>query len=80
MSWLRGKVATAFTKKFLRGEFTVVTRWTDARGGKEPRFFALVRKNDQMLSSELIRNGFARIYGMPTKGNWPRRCLATYLS
>jgi endonuclease YncB( thermonuclease family) len=66
-----GKLATAFTKKFLRGEFTVVTRWTDARGGKEPRFFALVRKNDQILSSELIRNGFARIYGMPTKGNRP---------
>jgi DNA uptake protein ComE-like DNA-binding protein len=66
-----GKLATAFTEKFLRGEFTVVTRWTDARGGKEPRFFALVRKNDQILSSELIRNGFARIYGMPTKGNRP---------
>jgi len=66
-----GKLATAFTKKFLRGEFTVVTRWTDARGGKERRFFALVRKNDQILSSELIRNGFARIYGMPTKGNRP---------
>jgi len=66
-----GKLATAFTEKLLRGEFTVVTRWTDARGGKEPRFFALVRKNDQILSSELIRNGFARIYGMPTKGNRP---------
>ena len=66
-----GKLATAFTEKFLRGEFTVVTRWTDARGGKERRFFALVRKNDQILSSELIRNGFARIYGMPTKGNRP---------
>jgi len=66
-----GKVATAFTEKFLRGEFTVVTRWTDARGGKERRFFALVRKNDLILSSELIRNGFARIYGMPTKGNRP---------
>jgi endonuclease YncB( thermonuclease family) len=76
-----GKVATAFTKKFLRGEFTVVTRWTDARGGKEPRFFALVRKNDQMLSSELIRNGFARIYGMPTKGNCPDGVSPrTYLS
>ena len=66
-----GKLATAFTEKFLRGEFTVVTRWTDARGGKERRFFALVRKNDLILSSELIRNGFARIYGMPTKGNRP---------
>ncbi len=66
-----GKQSTIFTKKFLRGEFTLITKWADARGGKEPRFFALVRKNDQMLSSELIRNGFARIYGMPTKGNWP---------
>ncbi len=66
-----GKVATAYSKKFLRGEFTVITRWADARGGKEPRFFALVRKNNQMLSSELIRNGLARIYGMPTKGSWP---------
>lgn len=66
-----GKQSAAFTEKFLRGEFTVITQWADARGGKEPRFFALVRKNDQMLSSELIRNGFARIYGMPTKGSWP---------
>ncbi len=66
-----GKQSAAFTEKFLRGEFTVITQWADARGGKEQRFFALVRKNDQMLSSELIRNGFARIYGMPTKGSWP---------
>ena len=44
-----GKVATAYSKKFLRGEFTVITQWADARGGKEPRFFALVRKNNQLL-------------------------------
>ena len=66
-----GKVATAYSKKFLRGVFTVITQWADARGGKEPRFFALVRKNNQLLSSGLVRNGLARIYGMPTKGSWP---------
>jgi endonuclease YncB( thermonuclease family) len=66
-----GKQATTFTQKFLRGEFTVITQWADARGGSEPRSFALIRKNNALLSSELIRNGHARIYGMPTKGSWP---------
>lgn len=76
-----GKQATAFTKKFLRGEFTVITQWADARGGKESRSFALIRKNEQMLSAELIRNGLARIYGMPTKDSWPGGATPrTYLS
>lgn len=66
-----GKVASAFSKKFMLGEFTVITQWADARGGKEPRVFALIRKDGKLLSSELIRNGLARIYGMPTKGSWP---------
>jgi endonuclease YncB( thermonuclease family) len=66
-----GKRATAFTQKFLQGEFTIITQWADARGGKEPRFFALVRKNNRLLSSELVRAGHARIYGMPTQGSWP---------
>jgi endonuclease YncB( thermonuclease family) len=66
-----GKAATAHTQKFLRGEFTVITQRADARGGKEPRIFALVRKNNTMLSTDLVRNGLARIYGMPTKGSWP---------
>ena len=66
-----GKMSTAFTKKFLRGEFTIITQWLDARGGKESRVFALVRKDGKLLSLELIRNGLARIYGMPTKGGWP---------
>ncbi len=66
-----GKAATAHTQKFLRGEFTVITQRADARGGKEPRIFALVRKNNTMLSADLVHNGLARIYGMPTKGSWP---------
>jgi DNA uptake protein ComE-like DNA-binding protein len=66
-----GKMSAAFTKKFLRGEFTVITQWLDARGGKESRVFALVRKDGKLLSLELIRHGLARIYGMPTKGSWP---------
>jgi DNA uptake protein ComE-like DNA-binding protein len=76
-----GKVATAYTKQFLRGEFTVITQWTDARGGREPRYFALIQKDGELLSTALIRNGLARIYGMPTQGTWPNGVTARqYLS
>ncbi len=66
-----GKRASAYTRKFLRGDFTVITQWADARGGQQSRYFALVRKEGQMLSTELVRNGLARIYGMPTYNSWP---------
>ena len=66
-----GKIAEAYTKRFLHDEFTVITRWEDARGSKEARYFGIVRKKDRLLSAELVRNGLARIYGMPTKGRWP---------
>lgn len=66
-----GKQSATFTKNFLRGEFTVMTQWSDAHGGKESRVFALVRKHGKLLSLELTRNGLARIYGMPPKGSWP---------
>ncbi|CAA6689957.1 MULTISPECIES: helix-hairpin-helix domain-containing protein [unclassified Lentimonas] len=67
-----GQLAKAYTHKFLRGEFTVITQWADARGSKQKRFFGLVRsKSGEMLSEALVRNGLARIYGMPTKGRWP---------
>ena len=67
-----GQLAKAYTHKFLRGEFTVITQWADARGGKQKRFFGLVRsKSGEMLSEALVRHGLARIYGMPTKGRWP---------
>lgn len=66
-----GKQAKDFSRKFLRGEFTVVTQWEDARGDKEPRYFALIQKNGSTLSAALVQNGSARIYGMPTKSSWP---------
>lgn len=67
-----GKLATSFTKNFLRGEFTVITQWEDARGGStHKRYFALIQKDEQFLSTELMRAGLARLYGKPTEGRWP---------
>ncbi|WPJ94838.1 helix-hairpin-helix domain-containing protein [Coraliomargarita algicola] len=67
-----GKLASTFTKNFLRGEFTVITKWEDARGSsRNKRYYALVQKGDKDLSLELIRAGLARLYGMPTKDRWP---------
>lgn len=66
-----GKKASAFSKKFLAGNFTVITQWADARGGSTPRYFALIQKNEQLLSTELVRQGLARIYGMPIQQRWP---------
>lgn len=68
---LAGKAAKTYTQKFLKGEFTVITRWEDARGGEKMRYFGMIRRGNRFLSSELVRNGLARIYGMPTKGSWP---------
>ncbi len=67
-----GKLAEQFTKNFLRGEFTVITKWEDARGGsRNKRYFALVQKDDQFLSTELMLAGLARLYGKPTEDRWP---------
>lgn len=67
-----GTLAKAHTQRFLRGEFTVITQWADARGGKQARVFGLVRNQaGELLSASLVEHGLARIYGMPTKGSWP---------
>jgi endonuclease YncB( thermonuclease family) len=66
-----GKQATAYTKQFLKDEFTVITQSLDARGGKEPRVFGLVSKDGTFLSMDLVNQGLARIYGMPTRAIWP---------
>lgn len=66
-----GQLAHAFTKKFLRGEFTVHTRWEDARSDGNQRYFAIIEKDGAYLSQELLAQGLARIYGMPTDSNWP---------
>lgn len=76
-----GKLAAKFTKDFLKGEFTVITKWEDARGGsKNKRFYAMVRKDDKYLSTELLRTGLARLYGKPCEEKWPGGVTArTYL-
>jgi endonuclease YncB( thermonuclease family) len=76
-----GKQATAYTKQFLKDEFTVITQSLDARGGKEPRVFGLVSKDGTFLSMDLVNQGLARIYGMPTRAIWPGGLSApAYLS
>lgn len=76
-----GKQATAYTKQFLKDEFTVITQSIDARGGKEPRVFGLVSKDGTFLSMDLVNQGLARIYGMPTRAIWPGGLSApAYLS
>lgn len=66
-----GKLAKRFTQNFLRGKFTVHTKWEDARGGSKQRFFAIIEKEGKYLSNELVAAGLARIYGMPTSERWP---------
>jgi len=66
-----GQLAKRFTRNFLRGEFTVHTKWEDARSSSNKRFFAIIEKDGAYLSQELAANGLARIYGMPTDDKWP---------
>ncbi|MFT4901374.1 MAG: endonuclease YncB(thermonuclease family) [Lentimonas sp.] len=66
-----GRQASAFSQKFLKGHFTVITQWVDARGGSTARYFAFLIKDERDLASELVRNGLARIYGMPASQRWP---------
>lgn len=66
-----GQLAKDFTEKFLRGEFTVHTRWEDARSDSNPRYFAIFEKDGVFLSRKLVAEGLARIYGTPTKEKWP---------
>lgn len=64
-----GKEATKFTEKLLAdGNFTVYSRLSDALGrSAKDRNYAMVFSSDgRDLGYELIRNGLARIHGMPT--------------
>lgn len=66
-----GDKAAAFTKKLLSEKpFTVYTLWQDALGSsKKQRFFAMIEVDVDVdgearwLSSVLVREGLARIYG-----------------
>lgn len=65
-----GSEASRFTAAQLKGEFTVVTRWENARGmGNLARFYAVVLVDGKNLTAELVRNGLARIHGR--LANWP---------
>ena len=66
-----GEMAKSFTRQFLRDKFTIITQWKNARGGPDPSYFAIAQKNGHFLSTELVKNGHARIYGLPTTGQWP---------
>jgi len=61
-----GRQAAKFTTKLLARPFTVYTKWVDARGAsKQQRFYAVIMVGGKNIASELIRNGWARAYGMP---------------
>lgn len=76
-----GQIARDFAEKFLRGEFIVHTKWEDARSDSDPQYFAIFEKDGAFLSRALIAEGLARLYGMPTKDQWPDGpAPQTYLS
>jgi len=77
-----GKGAAAFTKKQLRGDFTVSTRWEDARGmSKGGRHYAFVETaSGEDLGELLLAAGWARSYGMKaaTKSSSAAQLQQTY--
>ena len=61
-----GEKAKEFTKKFLAGQFTALTKWEDARGNsRQPRNYAVILVGKKNLAEELVRSGWARAFGMP---------------
>ena len=71
-----GRDASRFTGRQLSGEFTVITRWENARGqGNLTRYYGIVMADGKNLSAELVRNGLARIEGKMT--SWPGGPIAT---
>jgi endonuclease YncB( thermonuclease family) len=60
-----GEKAKEFTKKFLAGQFTVLTKWENARGNsRQPRNYGVILVGKKNLAEELARAGYARAYGM----------------
>lgn len=63
-----GREAARFSMEALKQEFTVHTRWADARGNSQlPRFFALIETEAGGLSESLVEKGLARVYGAQTE-------------
>ena len=62
-----GKEATRFAESLMKDGFRVYSRLADARGRSDrKRNYAMVLIGDKDLGMELVRNGYARIHGMPT--------------
>src|SRR5439155_17680042 len=65
-----GREAARFTKDHLASEFTVITRWQNARGqGNLARYYAVVLVNGKNFAAELVEHGLARIH--QPYANWP---------
>jgi endonuclease YncB( thermonuclease family) len=61
-----GLKSKEFTIKMLAGQFTVLTKWEDARGNsRQPRNYAVILVGNKNLAEELARAGLARAFGMP---------------
>jgi len=61
-----GEKAKEFTKKMLSGQFTVLTKWENARGNsRQVRNYAVIFVGKKNLAEELACSGWARAYGMP---------------
>ncbi len=59
-----GRQATTFSIDKLSGNFTVRTRWEDARGNSRlPRYFAVIETPTGDLAELLVAAGLARIHG-----------------
>ena len=60
-----GKEAAKFTEKFLANGFTVYSKLADARGRSDKdRDYAVVMVGKKDLAVELVRNGYARVFGV----------------
>jgi endonuclease YncB( thermonuclease family) len=59
-----GKQAKKFAEDFMKGGFTVHTKFADAMGrSAKDRDYAIIEKDGKFLHIELVRAGLARIHG-----------------
>jgi endonuclease YncB( thermonuclease family) len=60
---LVGEKAAEFTEKFLKGTFTVHTKYSNTPNNKG-RYYAILEKDGVSLAEALVEKGLARIYGV----------------
>ena len=66
-----GLRARQFAANFLSTQFTVHTKWENASDAQSNRHFAIIEREGTQLSTALVSQGLARIYGAPTTERWP---------